>query len=181
MPDLITLEDVKIFLNVASGSTTHDALLKLLIEQYSAVIEGYCRRKFSQDNYEEVYDGNGKTSLLLDNYPIISIESLTIDDYPYTASDYLIYKNEGEIKLVEDAFAIGNQNVEIEYTAGFEEVPADIKLCCTEMTASKFKEIDGNRIGIASISFGDQNTTFRESEFTDKIKNILNRYRKPVL
>jgi hypothetical protein len=179
--DLITLSDAKIFLAIADSNTDHDALLKLLIGQYSAVIQGYCRRIFIEDSYEETYDGNGKQILLLNNYPIKSVESLTIDDISYDSDDYLIYADEGYIKLIDEVFTKDDQNVEIEYTAGYFDVPEGIKFSCVEMVAAKFKEIDSNRIGVSSQTFGDQTTTFRELEFTDKIKEILNRYRKPIV
>jgi len=43
-------------------------------------IKSYCQRDFEKTTYtNELYDGNGETSLLLDNYPVISISRLAVD------------------------------------------------------------------------------------------------------
>lgn len=180
MSDLIPTIKVKLFLRIASEEQQHDELLKLLIAQCSRFIEEHCRRRFKKAQYTEVYDGDGTPTLFLDNYPVISVSGLSIDSVAYDSSDYVVY-SEGRIRLVDGSvFTRGDQNVQVTYEAGYESVPEDVEMCCVELVAAKFKQIDSDRIGISSQSFGDQSVSFLESELTDKIKNVLNRYRKPA-
>jgi len=180
MTELISLALAKLFLKISGDAS--DGLLKILISQYSDLIETYCHRHFSKGEYIETYDGDGSTKLFLNEFPIISIASLSIDSIACDSGDYKVYASEGMIKLVDGSvFTKGNQNVEITYNAGYEAIPADIGLCCAKIVALTFKEIDSDRIGIASQTFGDQNTSFIISQFPEDIKKILNAYKKVLI
>jgi len=175
---LTNLTLVKLFLNIATTDTTHDDLLKNLVNWYSRAIESFCNKAFEQTEYTETYDGLGSNVLFLDHYPISSVSSLEIDSVACEDSDYAIY-SEGFIKLTDGSlFTKGDQNVTITYKAGYAQVPGDVQLCCTQLVAMKFKTINSDRIGIASQSFGDQNVGYAISEFPDDIKNILKTYQK---
>lgn len=71
MSDLITLSEYKSYDTTASSSD--DALLQTLVTGASSYIERYCNRTFLQTTYDQLYDGTGYRTLLLDAYPIISI------------------------------------------------------------------------------------------------------------
>jgi len=51
-------------------------LLATLITDGSDAVEKLCRRDFVARSYDELYSGNGEPPLFLQQYPIISVESV---------------------------------------------------------------------------------------------------------
>jgi hypothetical protein len=177
---LINLPDIKLYLSIST--TDKDSLLNALIAECSAMIESYCNRTFRKTSYSESYDGNGGVELFLKQYPITEVTSLAVDDVAYFSVDYVIYADEGIVKLTDGSvFSKGSRNVEIVYKAGHEIVPHDVQLSCLKLVALAFKETDSDRIGIVSQNFGDQSTSFVTSEFPDDIRKILNPHKKVLI
>ena len=73
---LTTLENIKLVLGV-SGTTTHDALLELLIGRTSRRVTKYLGRKLHYEEYLEDASATGRQLLLLDERPIIEVVSVT--------------------------------------------------------------------------------------------------------
>ncbi len=71
--DLAILSDVKLYMGITT--TSDDTLLDMLIDQASNIItnelgvDNVC----AADYTNEVYNGDGSTTLMLDNYPIIEV------------------------------------------------------------------------------------------------------------
>ena len=76
---LTTLTNLKTWLGTPNA--TDDALLTRLISAASAFIESWLNRTISIQTYNEKYDGTGQDTLMLSNYPIVSLSSISI----YTA------------------------------------------------------------------------------------------------
>jgi hypothetical protein len=55
--------------NAADNSVMTD-----IVQAASDLIEKWCNRTFASTTYDELYDGQGTFNLLLDNYPVISID-----------------------------------------------------------------------------------------------------------
>lgn len=84
----------------------------------------------------ETLNGNGKTYLFLRNFPIFTIQSLSIDSTSVTTSNLYLYKEEGKIELKSGAeYSYFNdttpQLVRISYSYGVYPMPRHIK----ELTA----------------------------------------------
>src|SRR5207247_1983726 len=74
-PDLITRERaLRNLANLASPTAAEYLAIDTMIRSASQAIEKYCRRSFAVAAYDELYSGNNSQTLLLRNYPIISIE-----------------------------------------------------------------------------------------------------------
>jgi hypothetical protein len=77
--DLISLATVKAFLNVTDPSKD-DATLGMMITQVSrAIISNVNRNSFLPRSFNEIRNGDGKQKIMLGNYPVLSITSLTVD------------------------------------------------------------------------------------------------------
>ena len=72
-------------LTVGTWTTTPDSTSKYLITYYNKVTE--------------TYDGTGTNTLMVRNYPLIQVDSLTIDDVSVTPSYVHVYNNTGRIVL----------------------------------------------------------------------------------
>lgn len=75
MSSLVAIADVLTFL----GLTVTDAKLTIIhaaVEDWIQTV--YCRRNLVSTSYKEKYDGTGCNSLVLDNYPIIALNRLSM-------------------------------------------------------------------------------------------------------
>jgi hypothetical protein len=139
MGDLTTLQAARSWLGQTSD--VDDVNLQRAISATSAQIESFCSRKFTATDYVERYDGNGKSTLTLKHYPIISVSALSVNGYAFAAGNlaasfptgYLI-RPPRSLVLATQFFENGFQNVLVSYRAGFEPgtIPADLELCCLE-------------------------------------------------
>lgn len=116
-------------------------------------------------------DGNGERALNL-GAPIISIESVTVDDVLTTLADF--YPS-GEFLFWKGSYwPRGERNVVIELFTGFEaaDIPAIMKLTTLRIAAVLVSEGQG-AIGVSSVS--DPNTgsrTFMERTFKRYLKEL---------
>ena len=132
---LTTLSRVKQHLNKAN--TTNDDYLESLISIASADIESYTNRQLRVRTYgvngldAEYHNGDGSNKLYAKQYPIMSVTSVHDDvdrDFDSTtlktATEYMVWKDEGIIQLLSDAvngstFSTGIANLQLKYTAGY--------------------------------------------------------------
>ena len=180
MTGLTTLQDVKDWLGLSS--TADDALLARLIASASRFIESWVGRTITSVTYTETFNGDGHARLVLPNYPVTAVSSVTIDGSPIPAAapaapngylfDALVLYLNGY------AFARGVQNVTVVYTAGYASVPPDLAQACIELVALRYKERD--RVGQGSKSVGGETITFTVAEMTESVRATLSRYRKVV-
>lgn len=136
---LCTLADVKSLLGISD--TSSDSRLELFINQVSSQIISYLGRNIIRASYSETYPCPNRQLLVLRNFPIISVASITFDGNPLTAgSDYIVspeystwgavYREQGWIGypinreyLTTDPVA-GKRVIVVAYTAGY-YLPAD--------------------------------------------------------
>lgn len=128
---LTTLNNVKAWLNV--NTTTDDLLLTRLINQVSGATLNYLARpSISQQTYTELRAGVGNNRLVLRNWPVISITSLTVGSQTIpvatslTSNGYTLATWDGtsaglpqEITLRGYQFYRGRSNIQIVYQAGY--------------------------------------------------------------
>lgn len=181
MADLTALGKVKDWLGLESSDD--DALLSRMIIALSGYIQSWLNRSLVSQSHEETRDGNGSRKIMLSNYPISAVVSLTIDGVviPQAANSqgagFMVTPN--LIILVGGyVFTRGLQNIVVTYTAGFFTVPAEIEQACIEVIAIRYKERD--RIGQVSKSIGGETVSFSQKDFPDSVRTILNNYKKVV-
>lgn len=137
--DLAALADVKTWLSGSSGiGSTDDALIARLITDVSGAISAYLGRpSLIPRAFTEQLDGNGKTRLYLQHYPVLQLSSLAIDNVSVPAAPlpaagaphtrgYLLEPWNGlppgrpqALDLFELVFRNGRQNVVVSYSAGY--------------------------------------------------------------
>ena len=119
---IVTLAEMRAFLNIPTAQTGKDDLLVTLLDAYNGKIENYLGVTMINSTYTtEKYDGNNTDSLFLKHYPIVSVSELIIGDDTLTASDFVIY-DEGYLKIDSDDYSIFTkdvQNISITYIAGW--------------------------------------------------------------
>lgn len=179
--DLTTLADVRAFLGVTGSAD--DALITRMISEHSQAMQNYVNRQLTSQQYSEALDGYGGNVLLLKNYPITAISSLAVNGRPIPAASG--YSDPGyrfrnyEVVLNGDCFDRGVMNVEIDYTAGYETVPADLAGACIKWVANSYREKD--RLGQASKQLnGAETVSFIVKDMPDSVKTVLKQYMRVV-
>jgi hypothetical protein len=176
---------------------TSDTMISTLIDRVTAQIQSWTSRDFSQQSYIEVYNGSGTSQLPVKQGPVTAVASLTIygqtipasatpTAWGYTFKDRIIYLRGSAPLAPFDAggwsggagmiFPLGNQNVEITYTAGFATIPDAITQACIEWVAFKLKERE--RIGYKSQNIGQQNIGYITDAMPDGVRQALMQYKR---
>ena len=180
--DLTTLANLKLWLNISPGTTGDDAQLQRLLTAVSVGIQAWLNRSLPTATYSETKNGNGRAAIMVMNYPVTAVASVTIDGVAIptrtsvTASGYSF--DSDMIYLDGYTFNRGNQNVALTYTAGYVTIPLDLEQAAIELMAMRYKERD--RIGHASLSVGGETTAFITKDMPDSVKTVLMNYRRVV-
>lgn len=186
MSNLVTDQEILEFLSVDSPIGPQ---LTILSKSISAAVIKHCGRRIAQETFTEYYDGNGKESLLLKEYPIVSVTSVTHYDIngnatSVVASDFNLYKEKGSLKLKAAAvhssiWLRGDHNYKVIYAAGYNPIPEDIKLACLTWIATLWQKSEHKLHAVASKSFGDENTTYRVEKIPEEVAAMLEPYVRP--
>lgn len=145
--DLITLAEYKAYVGITS--TNQDAQIKSIIPKASSFIKNYCRRTFIDyvnDAKTEIF--NGGKFILLAEYPVLQISSVEYSaDYGKTYTplveyvDYALDMDDGTIVPIQTTdFARITNGYKVTYTAGFEEIPEDLKLAALDLVTYQLKQ-----------------------------------------
>ena len=194
---LTTVARVKTFLGITVA--TYDTLLERLINSISDFVENYCNRAFDQTAYsEEKYDGTGSMDLVLNNAPVSTTATFTLEERTSKSSwdtidseSYWIDYGTGIIHSMGGVFTDIPQKYRVTYTAGYafdnftpgatlESVGlGDLEYAVWKLVSKVYFQRKGNT-NTQSESIGDYSVTYRVSAMTDQeIKEILERYARP--
>lgn len=191
--DLVTLPDVKTFLNI-SGSQ-YDAELPNFITTASDMIESRIGSVAGSPTYDEYYDGgHGNTmQIVLRHAPIQAVTAVsesistgwvrTLAAQPLdgTSTDsspfgYTVDLQDGLITRrsagVACAFAPGKRNIHVVYTAGMATVPPELQTAAKILVKHLWEERRGGakRPGLGG---GDDTSLKDEGDFPARVEEIL--------
>jgi hypothetical protein len=137
--DLTTLQNALVWL----GCPNDDAYgtLQRVITAVSTAIQSWAARPLKAADHVEVFDGRGRSRIMMSDYPINSVSSVIIGELMevsvpprvvvpgsqapgYTFSDKFVYVDPPYF------FDKGRRNVQISYNAGFTTIPFDLEQGC---------------------------------------------------
>jgi len=127
---MITLTQIKQFLNISPDESSKDELLKNFISNAVSELNTLCSRTLEYSSQIEIISGTGGITLVLENYPAVSIDRIDVllDDawcnlfnLPDTFSDSaILLKEVGIIKLLKSyIFPKGELNIKVSYSSGY--------------------------------------------------------------
>lgn len=175
---LCTQTDVEQLLQIDFGSDP-DPVVATLIAQSSAIIEAHLQRPVLKATVIEVFDADGRTSILrVTTPPVTGTPQVTEDGTVLVdGTDYFWYPNGAFYRTYATAgfdrwWKRGRQIVEIQYDGGYTTVPADIARACANMVARAFQAgafalAEGVPLGARSLSLADQSVTL-----DDRVSNV---------
>lgn len=178
---LAGLSELKEYLGIQNAS--QDTFLTACLERASAIIEDYLQRKIEAADYSEKYDGKRANFIILEHYPVNSVTELKDGDDVISADDYVLYEKEGIIRLKSGYFNNGLQNVQVQYNAGYTNVPQAIEEACLEIATMIYKNADTGegRLGKGSISIPEGGTLRYVSKLSPLLQEALRSYRRVVV
>jgi hypothetical protein len=184
-----TTSDVLAWINGTGQNTpAADPVVDRLVDAASEVIRSYCNRDIDSKAYPETRNGNGGTALMLSQYPVTAVASVTVDGVTIPARptvtssgwvlDTLTDYGPGIVRLDGYSFSKGVQNVVVNYTAGYasDSIPADIIQACVEIAADMKRR--GPRVGEVSKNLQGQVVAYSQKDIPAQVKMILDQFRR---
>lgn len=187
---LTDLARVKRYLQIPQSNTDNDIFIQDIIDSVQEQIENYCSRKFDVAVYTE--NQQCKHKCFPKNTPLISVTSIVRDDNTLSTDDYKIrgnwieftsdlkgYTMAGSILYENDYLS----NVDIVYTAGYENIPKDLILAATKLAVMEYNDSRENKLGIEVEREGDVQYTYskKDAEMPLTISSVLDRYKQVSL
>jgi hypothetical protein len=133
--DLTTLQNALTWLGCQNDDAS--GTLQRVITAVSVAIQSWAARPLVASDHTEVFDGRGRKRIMMSDYPINSVASVTIGDLwqvsvpprsnvspGYTFSDKFVYVDPPYL------FEPGRRNVKITYNAGYVAIPPDLEQGC---------------------------------------------------
>lgn len=154
----------------------------------SKAIESFCSRSFVSNNFTDKIFISNTNEILLSNYPVISVESLTYvvgsATYNYSADDFYVDSSIGVLRLFHKYFH-EKSVVHVAYTAGYthENMPDDLKLACLMQAAYYGKSFgSAGELGLYSYGKMDEQTTkdkkLSENGILSEVVAIVEAYKR---
>lgn len=179
-----------------------DLIIEMLINKASSWIERMSGRHLGRQSYHQWYKADGSQELVLDEYPIISIESIKEDgrlvspemyDFGQTGHIGVVYRDDGWLKagwrsgLAFDIVAL-KRVIEVRYTAGYvlpkdateddpQTLPADLEGLVWDMVAQAYASLQNGSQGLSSFSISDVSWKF-DKETNPEWVRLVNLYRR---
>ncbi len=178
---------VKSHLKITTSSL--DAEIDEKINAASRMLQSFIGHSLKLTTYTEFYDGDLTNTILVGNYPLVSITSIHDDvlrqfgdDTLIDAGDYVFDSNEGEnvgtVRLftADGIFSLGVQNIKIVYVAGYTTVPEDAALSCIQLVAWLLNRAGTE--GQSSAALGGKSESYEMDSMPEYIKRGVRKYRK---
>jgi uncharacterized phiE125 gp8 family phage protein len=192
---LTTLADVKEHLRIEAADSTEDTFLEKLIDRCTSRIESHVNRKLKERTFTELYDGSGTQELLLNQFPIVSVASVNIDqgqDFGAATEidlDAIIIRSEegllswGGVTDVVGGFntgiwTAGVRNIRVEYDAGYDPIPDDLAAACIKLVAVEFNRAREGADAFTSEGTAGHSVTWVQG-IPQEIDEMLLAYRRP--
>jgi hypothetical protein len=178
MVDLTTLAAVKAYAGVAGS--TDDAMLGALVTSYSQFVRTWLNRDLLRTTYSVRMSGHGGYSVLLPQYPVRAIGSLTIEGVIITAqlswgaTGY--YFDDTRLYLEGYQFTKGRGNVLITFDAGLDAVPVDLAQAVNELVGLRYATRD--KQGWSSKTLAGETVSLVTKDMPDSVRTVLRQYQR---
>jgi uncharacterized phiE125 gp8 family phage protein len=185
---LATVAALKAELGISG--TDKDTALEAVLDRVSAAIATYCGRVFAREQVRETLVHRiTPREILLSRYPVVSLDSVTLDDATVEVSDYTLDKDVGHIFA--GTLGTAGSRIVLTYTAGYvlpededANLPDDIQQAALTAAKSLYRSSDRDPTlkaeeteGVGRLEYfvgGSRSVSY----FVDVIP-LIERYRTP--
>jgi hypothetical protein len=193
MTDLCTLAEFKTYKSISDTNTKEDALIAQLITSTSDFIKEYCQRTFIDNFDEEIIeyiDGSDKKTVYLKEFPLVR-DSVVVEFSEDGGQTYTTATEYTDYFIGEDFITAGagytlhnptisHQAIKVTYTAGFEEVPEDLKVACMDMVEYYRKTEYNPKSSLGAHMVERSTADYYGTKLPGHIYRILSNYRAIV-
>lgn len=179
---LIQLSDLKDALGIQESNVASDTKLTRMIQAYSAwFLQQVNRGNFMSATYTETRNGSGSREMVTRYYPVTSVQGVSIDGSvinPIVNFGDSGFQTDGlTIQLAGRAyFTKGIGNVQLQYTAGYDDVPEDVVEAIINQIVYIYKRRNTFDVN-SQAAQGMVTTSFSNREFAPGVQSIINSYR----
>lgn len=197
---LITLSELRTFLEIPSNNTDSDDFLVSIIIDISERIQTYLNRTLTEGYYSKYFNA-GKKKYWVDAYPINLTAGITVT-YPRNTSTiatinvgYFVWDDEGLVEFDATTTYTEPKDILIEWFGGYpastatvsgtvetcllSTIPNDLKLACKLQAAYVYRRRRDIGLSIHTNHDGTYNVK-GTMELIPEVKSILNSYKKPA-
>ena len=187
--NIVTLDEIKLQLDIPTSNTDYDEMLTNIADSVEAYVESYTGCFFYTRDIKGVAYKPDKREYSLDwtrnlyvPYNNINSDSVLGGDVNIQAGTYgltyginteVLWKTGGSFYFTNDA---DGGDLYIEFNSGYDK-PADIVQTIIDSVRIQFRHITDNADMIASKTVGGESTTYNLFGFSDIGKKILKKYK----
>jgi hypothetical protein len=179
---LTSVAVAKDHLGIPASDTSQDGRVERFINVCSDRIANYCNRQLVSAAVVEKVHGGMSNMLMLREWPIQSIESVSVDFNGQFSQDSVI--DPSRYRIIDDGtvvydsvFPYGYGNVQVCYTAGYQTIPGDLEMACLLFVEWLYRFRNTGSIGRSAISKGDEHTTILQ-DIPGIIKSMIDPFRR---
>lgn len=154
---LVTLSEIKTFLGITDNSK--DDILTLFQESVEASIINYCETNFTSKVVTgEISDGTQADVIVLQNYPVLSVQKVYLEGAEISTDLY--YNDENSIMFKAGSTFFKRGSVSVNYTHGYASVPKDVKMAVYQTVKAEMQRYEQNTENINSRSKEGESESF---------------------
>lgn len=186
---MISVADIKVFLNIPVLDTTKDAILTALELKAVAYITNYCNRNFASATYTEYKFGTDSDLMFIDNAPLNSLTSIEYYDNDKNLTSIAVSPDTlGGITLLRSNSILlfkgykfsKDLYYKIVYTGGYSSYPKDLETACLYLVLKYYYDspYGDKRIGLNSKSIGSttpENISYKD--LMSEVQKLLQPYK----
>lgn len=177
---LITIEYFKSLalpIKIPQYNQITDETLQTTIDEASEFVEDYTDRKFAQAQYTERIVGSDRYTVMLEQFPIVSLDSISARDIydnteTFSTSSFLIHADAGILEWLNKSvnFFLSNRVYVITYTAGYSTIPGPVKRATALQTLELLMPVFRQSSTMQPVDF--------VPETSEQIVELLEKYRR---
>lgn len=201
---LTTLGALKISMGIGleESDPQRDAALTQLINAASAWLETQLGRKLGRQTYTQLYAGTGTQRLVLEQYPVIRVQSIRDITTGAPVEDFCLLEDSeigvlyrelgwtyrGHCGGLSGDYVAPRRYLEVEYTAGYVlpkdadesqpcTLPADLEALVWTMIAQQWAIVEHDAAGLSAFSISDVSWTF-DKNISQTWQDVISMYRR---
>lgn len=161
--------------------TVDDGRYALMADAATADFERAIDVPFVQRTITETRSGTGKGEFALDNNPVASITSFTIDGSAVDPTTYVLDTDTGIVTFISGSLSCGRMNCLITYVAGYDvqdgaALPADIVLGILNLAKAMHDLAVSNAIAASSVSLGPSSMVIVPSKRPATVQAVIDNW-----
>jgi hypothetical protein len=157
-------------------------LLQLLLSAVSGVLKDAIGRDLVQTEYlGERYSHRGSSHVLqLRQWPIVSVQALTVDTDLKAATDFEIEAGDGQLIYTPSGtvgeWPAGTRHIVVDYAGGYSTIPPKLEHACCAQVQNEYRR--AKTPGQRSTVLGDATQTWLVEDLLPEVRLVVNQLRE---